>query len=196
MLFLCFSRSTCIAVHAVFCCHKKQLQWLKLKVSLSHFFFLFLARSQLWVPEKSVRTMLGAANPSSTCFSVLMCTSGIFELKAVSLVKLMKEESSYALNFNFWYAYNIAYSKMFPSFTVWSVKKLPVNVCSLCIRRDSVLLLLLLEGTLDLITLCIQACVFILKSAGIFSYHLTDVVCNSKIMCPHVVETGLGSTVE
>lgn len=54
---------------------------------------------------------------------LLMCTSGIFELKAVSLVKLMKEESSYALNFNFWCAYNIAYSKMFPSLTVWSVKK-------------------------------------------------------------------------
>lgn len=126
MLFLCFSRSTCIAIHAVFCCHKKQLQWLKLKISLSH--LLFFARSQLWVPEKSVRTVLGAMTPSSTCFSALLCTSGIFELKAVGLVKLMKEESTYALNFNFWYAYNIAYRRMFPSFTVFSVKKLPVNV--------------------------------------------------------------------
>lgn len=35
-------------------------------------------------------------------------------------------------------------------------------------------------------SLCIHACVFILKSAGIFSYDLTYVVCNTKIMCPHV----------
>lgn len=35
-----------------------------------------------------------------------------------------------------------------------------------------------------------------LKGAGIFSCDLTYVVCNSKIMCPHVVEIGLGSTVE
>lgn len=59
---------------------------------------------------------------------LFMCTSGIFELKAVGLVKLMKEDSRYALNFNFWCAYNIAYSKMFPSLSVWSVEKIPVNV--------------------------------------------------------------------
>lgn len=89
---------------------------------------------------------------------LLMCTSGIFELKAVGLVKLMKEQSSYALNFNYWCAYNIAYSKMFPSLTAWSVKKTMlmsdiIYDLSLCTRRDSGLLLLVLEGTLDLISL-------------------------------------------
>lgn len=89
---------------------------------------------------------------------LLMCTSGIFELKAVGLVKLMKEQSSSALNFNYWCAYNIAYSKMFPSLTVWSVKKTMlmsdiIYDLSLCTRRDSGLLLLVLEGTLDLISL-------------------------------------------
>lgn len=133
---------------------------------------------------------------------LLMCTSGIFELKAVGLIKLMKEDSSYALNFNFWCAYNIAYSKMLPSFTVWSVKKylfmsdIIYALQSLYYKGQWVAVIIIGRDSGFNGSLCIHTCIFILRSAGIFSCDLNYVVCNSKIMCPHVVETGLGSTVE